>query len=136
MLNNNKAAVVESLKQMVDLKSTVPNPTETKKPTHASVSNRLKSVVFKCTNVDSGKSTRIQDSKEPVASAWSDVFKRTDNPWNQPDLNEFPPLLPSKHFQSFQQKMSSNTNKRCQDVQVQSNSKLDDKSKAIGGKCL
>lgn len=118
---------------MVDLKPTVPNPTENRK---SSVNNRLKSVVVKCVNSDSSKSTRVQDNKEPVASAWNDVFKRTDNPANQPDLMEFPPLLPSKHFQSFQQKVSSNTNKRCHDIQVQSNFKLDDKSKAIGGKCL
>lgn len=138
-VSKNKSVVAESFKECVNIKSSVSNVPKFKALTTATHVPKLKSVIVKCTDVDSVESKKVLESKGSIVTDVNERGKAIEKPLS--DLSNFLPLPPLKfslqnQMQSFQANLSTSTVKKHYDTQVQSHLKINDKSKAIGGKYL
>lgn len=147
--NKNQTAVIDYLKDMVDLKSTVKNVIPKRNLLHGSDS--LKSnVVGKFTN-DGVMPTRALEfvdcakTAEPTTIKWSNNFienksisKVGTTIFDAKKSVLFPSLfcLPENGLQTCPSKLESHIIKKGHDVEVQNHLKINDNSKIIGGKWL
>lgn len=136
-VGKNKAVIADSLKELVDTKSSVSHLPRNKPSTIATHVPNVKSVIVKCTYVgvavDSVESKKKLENNGSIVTDVIQKAKSIEMPLS--DLSNFPPLNPKKFsIQNQMQSSTTDTTNNHWDTQVQSHLKINDKSRAIGGK--